>query len=178
MASVARGDHEALRALFEATRARLFGLALSILGRPDLAEEVVTDAYVRAWRNAVRYEPEKGSVLAWLGTITRRRAIDRLRESRSDLQPWPDHEWNDVSAPAPTPLQASLADEEIRSLRLALQGLSEDQRRAIEVTFFEGLSHTQAAAFLGHPLGTVKSRIRSGLTAIRHKLEFEEEGAA
>ncbi|MEM7309168.1 MAG: sigma-70 family RNA polymerase sigma factor [Planctomycetota bacterium] len=180
MRAISAGDGEALSALFEATKNNLFGLILRTVGTRESAEEVLTDAYVQVWRRAGLYDPRKGSVMVWLMTLARRRAIDRLRSMRS-LSALPGSlpsddldEKDEPEAPGPTPLQTSLVDERAGEVRDAVDELTHDQRRAIEAIFFQGLTHTQASEALGQPLGTLKSRVRSGLLVLRQRLERKE----
>lgn len=178
LGAVSGGDAEALEPLYRATSARVFGLVRRICRRVEVAEEVLVDTYAKVWENAARYRSDRGTVLAWIATIARRTAIDRLRQ-QADRDDATGIESLEAEAAAElTPFQASLESERASEVRRALGELNQGQRRAIEATFFEGLTHAQAAELLGQPLGTVKSRIRSGLLAIRDRLAPGEEGAA
>jgi len=179
MEKVASGDEAALAFLYDATSRRVYGLALRILGERESAEEITADVYVHAWRQASSWNPGRGSVEAWLLTMARSRAIDRLRavarlkrrEAPIDQEPHP----VDVK---PDPEAMSVAREDEVRVRRALARLNPLQRRAIEAAFFEGLSYTEVARKLGEPEGTVKTRIRAGLVALREALSPGEERRA
>jgi RNA polymerase sigma-70 factor (ECF subfamily) len=165
---VARGDLEAFAAFYDATSRRVFGLARSVLGDPEEAEEAALECYLHVWRHAARYDPSRGGPLQWLLVITRSRAIDRVRarvQRRQREQCWND--FADLEDARPGPEQACSVAEERSQVREALALLPKEQREAIELTYFKGLSHSEAAAVLGQPLGTVKSRIRGGLSSLR-----------
>ena len=168
---VAAGDEGALRSLYEATGKRLFGLVARIVGH-QAAEETVLDALTQVWRRARRYDATKGTVFPWLATIARNRAIDRLRSrAHRDAQRHTEFEgWEELSDRGPCPRQRSQERESATQVRTALRGLPGEQRQAIEMAFFRGLSHSQVAEHLGAPLGTVKSRIRAGIHAIRREM--------
>lgn len=168
LARVARGDLEAFAAFYDATSRRVVGLARRILGDPQEAEEAALECYLHVWRHAARYDRSRGGPLQWVLVVTRSRAIDRLRArvQRSERERW----WNGLAAledPRPGPEQAYSVVEERLQVREALALLPPEQREAIEVTYLEGLSHSEAAMVLGQPLGTVKSRIRAGLSSLR-----------
>lgn len=172
---MARGDETALEALFDALSARVHGLSYRILGDRSASEEATLDAFHQVWRQAGRYDPERGSVAVWVLTVARTRALDlrRVRVRRADRE-GPLEEAATAADPEPGP--EVVADASLRAgrVRAALGLLSEDQRAAIEMAFFEGMTHREAAVALGAPLGTVKTRIRSGLEAIRTALATEE----
>jgi RNA polymerase sigma-70 factor (ECF subfamily) len=131
------------------------------------AEEAALECYLHVWRHAARYDRSRGGPLQWVLVVTRSRAIDRLRVrvQRSERE-----RWNALAAledARPGPEQACSVAEERSQVREALAQLPPEQREAIEVTYLEGLSHSEAAVVLGQPLGTVKSRIRAGLSSLR-----------
>ncbi len=176
---MASGEEEALGSLYDATRGQVYGLALRILRDPHAAEEAVLDVYAQAWRQASRFEPGKGAVAAWLLTLARTRAIDLLRTRARHR----DRERELGEAPSaadasPSPLEASGATERAERVRGARRALPPEQRRAIEAAFFGALSHTEVARSLGEPLGTVKTRIRTGLHALRRALGSEQGSLA
>lgn len=174
---VAEGDEGALRSLYDATSAQVFGSCLSILRDRGAAEEAVVEVFAQVWRQAERYDPSRGSVASWIATLARTRAIDhgRARERQNAGRSALDASHVDLfTDPTPTPDEASFQSERAARVHTALGSLPIEQRRALEAAFFGGLSHTEVAEWLGLPLGTVKTRIRSGLSALRRALASTE----
>ena len=170
--SIAAGDQLALHALYERSHRIVFTLVMRITANRETAEELTVDVFHDVWRRASRYDAANGTVLGWIMNQARSRAIDRLRfESRKkrsgDAQPEAD-----VTADPHDVLELR---EQSEALRAALAALTPDERQAIETTFFGGLTHAEAAARLNQPLGTIKTRIRSGLHKLRHALAVEAE---
>jgi RNA polymerase sigma-70 factor (ECF subfamily) len=170
--SMAAGDQLALHALYERSHRIVFTLVLRMTANREIAEELTIDVFHGLWRNASRYDAANGTVLGWIMNQARSRAIDRLRfesrKKRSDdgvVQPL-----TDVAADPRAVLEMR---EQAEMLRAALAALTPDERQAIETTFFGGLTHAEAAARLNLPLGTLKTRIRSGLHKLRHTLTAE-----
>jgi RNA polymerase sigma-70 factor (ECF subfamily) len=173
--SIAVGDQLALHALYDMAHRIVFTLTMRITGNRESAEELTVDVFHDVWRHAPRFDPANGTVLAWIMNQARSRAIDRLRfesrrkrSSKGDLPP--------QTETAPDPHAVLELQEEGGSLRAALAVLTPEERQAIETTFFAGLTHAEAAARLNQPLGTVKTRIRSGLHKLRHALAAEARG--
>jgi RNA polymerase sigma-70 factor (ECF subfamily) len=173
---VAEGDEQALASLYDSTSRTVYGLLLRILADPASAEEVLLDVYAQVWRQAASYCPERGKPLAWLTTIARSRAIDRLRRTRQEQQ---------RVAPLDEALRAAGGESveegvragEVRAvLRAALDALVPEQREVIELAYYGGLSHSEIAAARGLPLGTVKTRTRLGLMRLREMLKPAWEG--
>ncbi|MEZ6017168.1 MAG: sigma-70 family RNA polymerase sigma factor [Planctomycetota bacterium] len=168
---VAAGQDSALRELYDATLARAFGVARSLLGDASLAEEALASAYAQIWRDAAQYNPARSSVRNWIAMIVRARAIDlRRRVVNYAQQAGPLDAAQACESPVPNPATHADACERERLVRRALETLPVDQRVALEAAFFGGLTHTEVALKLGAPLGTIKSRIRSGLSGLRHNL--------
>jgi RNA polymerase sigma-70 factor (ECF subfamily) len=170
--SVAAGDHLALHALYERAHRMVFTLVMRITTNRETAEELTIDVFHDVWRSASRYDAANGTVLGWIMNQARSRAIDRLRfESRKkrinrgDEQP--------LAVVAADPCDVLELIEQSESLRAALATLTPDERQAIETTFVAGLTHAEAAARLNQPLGTIKTRIRSGLHKLRGRLTAE-----
>jgi RNA polymerase sigma-70 factor (ECF subfamily) len=166
---VARGDGDALAALYDRHSRAVYSLALRVLGDTNEAEEVVQDVFAQAWRQAARYDTSRGAVVAWLLVMTRSRAIDRLR-ARRGLQPLAgdsEHALDVLSDPAAGPEREALTAEARSRVRQALEQLPFVQRLAIELAFFEGLTHVEIAERLELPLGTIKTRIRLGLMKLK-----------
>jgi RNA polymerase sigma-70 factor (ECF subfamily) len=170
--SIGAGDQLALHALYERAHRIVFTLIMRITANRETADELTIDVFHDIWRHASRYDAAKGTVLGWIMNGARSRAIDRLRfESRKkrrdggDLQP--------VTEVLADPRDVLELREQGERLRAALAALTLGERQAIETTFFAGLTHAEAAARLNQPLGTIKTRIRSGLHKLRHMLTTE-----
>jgi len=161
----AGGDETALEELYRRSSSKLFGVILRILRDRSEAEEVLQEVFVTIWRRAGSYEPSKGSALTWLAAIARNRAIDRLRARKDRAAPIEDA----VALPDPTPPAADLleADDRYRKLALCLEGLEPRTAAAIRQAFFDGYTYEALAQKTDTPLGTMKSRIRRGLMALR-----------
>lgn len=174
MQRIAGGDSAALSSLYDESSGLTFALALRILRNHADAEEVVLDSFHQVWRRASQFAADRGSAQTWLLTIVRNRAIDRLRSRASTERPSEDLAALPVSAlPAArgaSPEESSLQAQQRRTIVAALERLPAATRRALELAYFEGLSHSEIAARLGEPLGTVKTRIRRGLQVLRASL--------
>jgi len=177
----ADGDQSAMADLYEASSAMVFGLALRILGDRDAAEDAVVEVYAQAWRDAASFDSERGEASAWLLTITRSRAIDSLRSRRREIAGETIEAASRVAFEGPGPEETSSETQRRRLVRSALAGLRPEQREAIELAYFSDFSHSEIAARLGQPLGTIKTRIRLGMIALRDSLghlESQLAGAA
>ena len=170
MQRAAAGDQTGLAELYDATSPLVFGLALRILGDRNEAEDAVVEVYAQAWRDAHSYDPHRGTPGSWLLPLTRSRAIDMLRARRRKRATDPIESADEVQADTPSPEDATADAERHHLLRCALQDLNAEQRHAIELAYFSGLSHTEIAMQLGQPLGTVKTRIRLGMMRLRESL--------
>ncbi len=167
----ARGEESALAALYDLTAAQVNGLALRILNDRGAAEEVTGDVYLQVWRQAAHYDADRGTPLAWLLTITRSRAIDRLRSGATQrAHTAPLRAAIALPSAAPGPEDESHLSQRRRFVQQALVQLPAEQRRAIELAYFGGQSHSEIAATLGEPLGTVKTRVRLGMRRLRDAL--------
>jgi RNA polymerase sigma-70 factor, ECF subfamily len=166
---MAHGDADALAELYDRRARALYSLALRILTEPREAEEVVQDVFTQAWKQADRYEPSRGAVVAWLLMMARSRAIDRVRARRGQpaLAYDPDHVFGLLADAGDGPERTVLTSERAARLRTALGGLPLLQRVPIELAFYEGLTHTEIADKLEVPLGTIKTRIRLGLLKLK-----------
>jgi len=167
---MSQGDHGALSELYDQSSGILYALALRIVQNPGDAEETLHDAYLRAWRSASAYTEERGSVMSWLVLMTRSCGIDRLRATRRHYAGRSAQDFSQVESPMTTPETAVESKQKNQRIRAAMGHLPEDQRQAIELAFFGGLTHSELAAQLGVPLGTIKTRIRSGLQRMRLSL--------
>ncbi|MEM5276615.1 sigma-70 family RNA polymerase sigma factor [Cupriavidus taiwanensis] len=173
--AVAVGERQALRALYDLTATKLFGLALRITGRRDWAEDVVQESFVSIWHHAGDYRPQVAAPMTWMTAIVRNRALDCLRraaaarvpqtaEPEQDLAEW-------LADEAAGPAELAEASQQARALNRCLQRLEQSQRQAIMLAYLQDLSHAELAERLRAPLGTVKSWIRRGLERLRSCME-------
>ena len=179
VAGAARGNGAALAALYDRHARAVYSLALRVVTDEADAEEVVQEVFDQAWRQASRYEPARGTVVAWLLNMARTRAIDRLRArrarpDRAGLES--ERAWSALPARSADPLDAIDTARDAARVRQALQRLPLLQRVAIELAYFEGLTQTEIAARLEEPLGTVKTRIRVALLKLRDALSGSGSG--
>ena len=165
---VARGDEQAFLTLYDRYSARVYALTLYILGESMQAEEVTQDTFLKFWGRARLYSSERGSFLVWLLTIARRTALDRLRMEgrRPSLSGVHDPEalWPLIPDDTQNPDEARW-----RSLYFAVQALPIEQRQVINLAYYQGMSQSEIAEELGWPLGTVKTRVRAALEALRRQ---------
>ncbi len=163
---VVSGDQQAFLALYDRHAARVHALALRILGDPMLAEEATQDTFMKLWSRARLYLSERGSFIVWLLTVARRTALDRLRlEGRRPLlsdSNDPDDIWPQIRDESQDPDEARW-----KSLYFAVRSLPKDQQIVVELAYYQGLSQSEIAAELGWPLGTVKTRLRAAMQALR-----------
>jgi RNA polymerase sigma-70 factor, ECF subfamily len=164
-------DQDAMTRLYDATSRLVYGLVLRIVADPSVAEEVLVDVYLQAWRQAERYNEDRGSPMAWLTTIARSRALDRLRSGSQDRQRSQPLELVGRHAAAIGADDAAMISEVQKFVHQALDSLSPEQREVIELAYYRGLSHREIAAELGQPLGTVKTRTRLGMIKLRDMLK-------
>jgi RNA polymerase sigma-70 factor (ECF subfamily) len=161
---------EALAALFDRHAAAVLGLLTRMLGRHGEAEEVLQEVFLWVWQNPARYDARRSSLRGWLLVLARSRALDVLRADRSRRLREEGVARQRPAAYEPVPLASLEERERRRRIGAAMAALPAEQRRCIELAFFAGLSHTQVAARLGEPLGTVKSRIQLGMAKLRAAL--------
>lgn len=168
---VARGDQAAFEALYRDTSGTLFGICLRMLSDRAEAEDVLQEVYVAVWHKAAQYDAARARGMTWLRSITRHRAIDRLRSLPAAVMRSPLDLAEDAADPAPSPaLRAEAAFEQGR-LGTCLEQLEPRRRSLIRAAFFEGASYQDLAARSGTPLGSVKSWIRRGLMQLKACLE-------
>ena len=170
------GDEGALAALYDRYSGMLFAMLVRTLRDPQAAEEILQDLFLQLWRGAARFDAHRGSLPAWLMVIGRNRALSRLRtrehrEIPEDIEAFPANA---------VPSSVNLEDDAERSLlmeklRSAMATLPAEQREAVELAYFEGMTQTEIAARTGSPLGTVKSRVRSAMQSL--KQAFDERTA-
>jgi RNA polymerase sigma-70 factor (ECF subfamily) len=169
---VAARDLQALSEFYDQTARSLFSVAVQVLGNEEEAEEAVQDVFVQVWERASTFDPNLGSAFHWALSITRHRAIDRLRSRQRRARLADRLEESGAAEPAAMagPEEGVLTAEEGSAVRSALSILPEEQRRPIEMAFFGGLTHPEIAQALCEPLGTIKARIRRGLLKLRESL--------
>jgi RNA polymerase sigma-70 factor (ECF subfamily) len=165
--AVAAGDERALHSLYEQTHRIVFTLVVRITADQETAEEVTLDVFYHVWRKASTYDPANGSVVGWIMNQARSRAIDRLRFDRRKKRVNTSPDGLQPTTDIDDPQQAYLFQEESRLLRNALEILTPEERNAIETAFFSELTYEETAKQLDQPLGTVKTRIRSGMGKLR-----------
>jgi len=170
MSRIADGDRDALRQLYQATSSKLFGVCLRILSDKDESEDVLQEVYVTIWRRADRFDRSRASVMTWLSTIARNRAIDRLR-ARGPLAHAEQVEELEIADPAPAATALLESAEAAGALQRCLAELDDRTEHAIRTAFFEGVTYEALARRLDAPLGTVKSWIRRGLMKLKGCLE-------
>ncbi len=168
---MAGGDVSALGELYDQHARAVYSLACRILRDPGEAEDVVQDVFAQAWKQASRFDAARANAGAWLMMMSRSRAIDRLRARRTRLQTIPDAETlADAPEGTPDPESRAMTTEDATRVRAALAALDDAQRAPIELAYYEGLSQTEIAERLREPLGTIKTRIRTGLLKLRSAL--------
>lgn len=170
---MAQGRQDALSRLYDETAHLVMGLLRRILELPQDAEEVLLDVYMKAWKNAGSYSRDRGTVQAWLFTMARSVAIDRIRQKKARPRTLP-LEFQSMPEPHAvddSPEQQSASSQRRRKVKAMINELPPDQREAVLLAFFGGFTHSELAGHLGQPLGTIKSRIRMGLTQLRGLIE-------
>jgi RNA polymerase sigma-70 factor, ECF subfamily len=171
------GDSRALASLYNESCSFVYGLALRVLRNEADAEEITSDVYSQVWRNASTFDHSRGSVNAWLTMLARSRSIDRLRaRARAHKEDTLDAVAQ-ITAAGETPETARLLSQRRASVHAALAYLSPEQREAIELAYFSGLTQSELAHRLQQPLGTVKTRIRLGMIKLRERLHVVVEAA-
>ena len=162
VARMRTGDQQALAELYDRYSSVVYGVALRILQDTGAAEDLLQEVFLQLWRRPDAFDSSRGSLRAWLAVITRHRSIDRLRKRR------PETDIADcVIAGGSDPRDETERTLVIEKVRAAMNEMSADQRTAIDMAFFQGLTHTEIAEKTGEPLGTIKTRIRSGLQFLR-----------
>ena len=162
VSAIRSGDEKAMAMLYDRYSPIVYSVALRVLGDTGAAEDVLQEVFMQLWRNPGGFDSSRGNLAAWLAVISRNRAIDAIRKRR------PDTDIADVIVSVEPDLagdaERARAMEKVRS---ALGAMPSAQRSALEMAYFEGLTHTEISAKTGEPLGTIKTRIRAGLLALR-----------
>ena len=172
LALVARGDHTAFTAVYDRTSAQVFGMVRRVLRDPAQSEEVTQEVMLDVWRTASRFDPHRGSAMAWLMTLAHRRAVDRVRSGHAAAK-------REQRAGLAVPDYDVVAEEaharlEAQRLRRCLDSLTEQQRESVALAYFGGYTYREVASLLGVALGTVKTRMRDGLIRLRDCMGAEQ----
>ncbi|MEU7283272.1 sigma-70 family RNA polymerase sigma factor [Streptomyces sp. NPDC045431] len=167
VARVADGDQEAFATLYDAVAGPVYGLVLKVLRDPAQSEEVAQEVMVEVWRTATRYRRDQGSVMTWVMTMAHRRAVDRVRSEQAAT----DRELRTARRES-TPAYDQVSEEvtvrlESEQVRRCLRSLTDLQRQAVTLAYYQGYTYREVAASLSVPLGTVKTRLRDGLIRLR-----------
>ena len=169
--AIGRGDVSAMELLYDRYSRPFFSLAYRVTASKQAAEDLVQAAFLAIWQNRSSYSREVGSVRSWLYSIMHYRVIDYLRRQRSRSKwreiPWEEVEYDEDLLVSPDPWEETWRSEQVALIREALQSLSEEQRRAIELAYFEGLTREEIAERCGIPVGTVKSRLHAALVKLQ-----------
>lgn len=174
MRQIAAGQSDALKTLFFRYAPTMLAIGHRMLGRNGDADDVLNEVFLEVWQKSDRFDSRRGSVRAYLLLLMRSRCLDglRSRKSRPDMgstaEIHPNH-----AGDSPLPSHAMQHNEEHERVRRALSALDSDQRKALELSFYEGLSHREIAERLDQPVGTIKGRLRSGLIKLRHSLRMK-----
>jgi RNA polymerase sigma-70 factor (ECF subfamily) len=176
LAGCARRDRAAFASLYQATSPKLFGVAVRMLRREDWAEEVLQDCYVSIWNNAAGYSAALSAPMTWMTSIVRNRCLDWLRRPVVEVVLQTDDEDGDdplarMASEDPGPMEQLAAAGDARALADCMGRLDPKMRQAIALAFYEGLTHTELAAHMRQPLGTVKTWVRRGLERLKGCLE-------
>ena len=172
---MARGDESAFASLYDRYSPILFGLLLRILRDRPEAEDCLQEVFLQIWQRAPSFDPARGRAFTWLVTLARSRAIDRLRSAGARTRTEQAAFAEQVDTVADADAEA-FRSEQGAFVRGALAEIPEEQRRALLLAYFEGLSQSEIAARLGQPLGTVKTRMRTGMMRLRELLRGQFEG--
>jgi len=166
LGAVARGDETAFEGLYEATRAKLYGVLLRILGKPALAEEVMHETYLKVWKMADRFDPTTASPITWMVAIARNRAIDIVRK-RGDISIDEEPDAPEPAAGGPPPLTRREMTAELKRLLSCLGRLDSEKQRIVLLAYYSGWSRDQLATKLDIPVNTIKTWLRRSLLEIR-----------
>ncbi|MBW8173500.1 ECF RNA polymerase sigma factor SigK [Ornithinimicrobium sp. Arc0846-15] len=163
-------DQDAFAQLYDLVSPRLHGLVIRVLRDVAQAEEVTQEVFLQVWRTAENYDPERGSALSWLLTLAHRRAIDRVRSAQSQSDRDLAYE-SRADRPPPNPTMEEVEEKmAAQAVRSAVTDLGPPHQEALELAYFDGLTHREVADRLGIPLGTAKTRIRDGLRKLREQM--------
>ncbi|HKJ12116.1 MAG TPA: ECF RNA polymerase sigma factor SigK [Ornithinimicrobium sp.] len=167
MRQTASGDQEAFASLYDQVAARVHGLVVRILRDQAQSEEVTQEVFLQVWRSAPSFDPARGSALSWLMTLAHRRAVDRVRSAQAQSVRDADYE-SLRDKPLQDPTSQEVEDRwQAQTVRSAVTELGPPHQEAVELAYFQGMTHREVSLALGVPLGTAKTRIRDGLRKLR-----------
>lgn len=175
LAGFAAKDPDTTTAFVRRFQGRVFGLALTIVRDPPVAEEIAQEVFVRAWQHAGTYDPRKGRVDTWLLTIARNAAVDARRLRGREVKTPPDALWSQILGNEPDPEESGLFAAETARLRRAIRVLPPDQQRVLFLAAFEGRSGREIGEAEGIPVGTVKTRLRAAMLKLRDAFEVDSD---
>jgi RNA polymerase sigma-70 factor, ECF subfamily len=162
IAGVRSGDESAMAVLYDRYSRVVYSVALRVVSDSNAAEDILQDVFIQLWRKPQAFDASRGNLGAWLAVIARHRAIDHVRKRRPETDP------AETVIAVDADLERTTArNEAVQQIRAVVSAMPSDQKLALEMAFFEGLTHSEIAERTGQPLGTVKTRIRAGLVAIR-----------
>lgn len=167
---VAQRDVDAFATFYDLTRARVFGLVTRVLRDPGYSEETAQEVYLQVWRSAANYDPSAGSPLAWLLTVAHRRAVDRVRAEEAASQRESRYGVANVDPPSDHVADAVILSEERQQVTACLDSLTDVQREAIQLAYYDGLTYVQVSERLSANLATIKSRMRDAIRGLRRCL--------
>ena len=178
LAAAGRRDHASFRALYEASSPKLFGFALRILHKRELAEEVLQDSFVAIWNHAANYQAHLAAPMTWMATIVRNKAFDHLRRTGDtveiEAEQFDSDVMNALQDPQATPIEALQMSGDAKALAWCMSALDGAHRQVLALAYFHDLSHSEVAAQLTLPVGTVKTWIRRSLEKLRRCLAKRE----
>ncbi len=167
---IAAGDRDAFAELYDRTAPRIFGLVKRLLRDHSQSEEVTQEIYLEIWQNAPRYDVSKGNAIAWMLTMAHRRAVDRVRASQASRNRDTKVGIRDYAPEYDVVAENVEVRIESERVKKAMMRLTQLQRQAVELAYFGGFSHSEVAAMLSVPIGTVKTRLRDGMIRLRDEL--------
>lgn len=179
LTAAGKGDAAAFRALYDASSSKLFGFALRILHKRELAEEVLQESFVAIWNNAANYQAHLAAPMTWMATIVRNKAFDHLRRSDAaveiDADQFDREVMNALQDPQATPIEALQMSGDAKALAWCMSALEGAHRQVVALAYFHDLSHSEVAAQMKLPIGTVKTWIRRSLDKLRVCLARREQ---
>ena len=173
MMGCAAGDHQCFTELYDRTFRRVYGIVLRVLRSPELAEDVTQEIYVEVWKQAPRYAPEKGSVMAWMNTMARRRAVDRVRSRTSEVARDELYTYANAQRDRDDVWDSVAQNQDVERVRRAIANLTPLQQQAVQLAYLQGLTQREISETLDLPMGTVKTRMRDGLRRLGNTLGVE-----